>query len=87
MSLDVDTELLYSTTDAQVWAREWRRAASHVREFDHLTAADLDESESWLLTWFANAMETAKTHERRRIAEQLVGYPITVDLDRLGAGA
>lgn len=73
------TKLLYSTTDAQVWAREWCRIAQEIQ-----TRGDEVIDEGWMIGWFANALCVAQDHERRRIAEQIMGYPITIDVDRLG---
>ena len=37
-----------------------------------------------MVGWFANAMCVAADAGRRKIAEQIMGYPITIDFDRLG---
>lgn len=77
----VDQAKLFATTDASVWAEEWCRIAISL-DLDGRPVID----EGWMIGWFANAIETAKSHERRRIAEQIMGYPITIDVDRLGEG-
>ena len=81
MPLDETTARLYATTNASVWAAEWCRIAREIE------AADDDRQvidDGWMIGWFANAMCVAIDHERKRIAEQIVGYPITIDVDRLG---
>lgn len=51
-------EQLHLTTDGEVWAREFMNNAGTAGfVLDH----DL------MLGWFANAIETGKTHERRRL--------------------
>lgn len=46
---------LLSTTDAQAWAQEWCRIARK-KEREGEDAID----EGWMLTWFANAIETGR---------------------------
>lgn len=47
----VDTELLYSTTDAMVWAVEFQKVVDSGVKID----------EGLMVGWFANAIETAKS--------------------------
>lgn len=54
---EADTYLLYSTTDAAIWAQEYMKV---VRQ-----RPDLAFDEGFILTWFANAIETAKNHAER----------------------
>lgn len=53
------TAKLYATTDAQVWAKEFIKVHSR----NGGTIID----EGFLIGWFANAIETAKTHERNQV--------------------
>jgi hypothetical protein len=68
--MTVDQEKLYATDKADVWAAEWIKAARKIwgRRYD---VADLLD-EGWMIGWFANAIETAKTLERRRILDENV---------------
>jgi hypothetical protein len=75
---DVTKELL-ATTDAQFWARKWCEIALDLRD-----AGQEIIDEGWMIGWFANAMCVAADAERRKIAETIVGYPIKIDVDRLG---
>lgn len=50
---------LYATTDAQVWAQEFIKV--HIRN----GGENIDEG--WVISWFANAIETAKSHEAKRL--------------------
>lgn len=50
---EVDTALLYSTTDAMVWAQEFVKVLK--------MRPDLAYDEGFVVAWFANAMETVKT--------------------------
>jgi hypothetical protein len=61
---DETTKLLYSTTDAQVWAQEWCRIAREI-EADPERGPVIDEG--WMIGWFANAMCVAED----RVAKQL----------------
>jgi hypothetical protein len=64
------TELLYSTDDASVWAKEWVRIATEITEgADEGYGVLLDEG--WMIGWFANCAENAKAHEHGRIREKL----------------
>ena len=47
----VDRHRLYATTDASVWAEEFYKVCPEV-------------DEGLMIGWFANAIETAKAHER-----------------------
>lgn len=52
---------LYATTDAQVWAREWCAVACQIEAADDgRTVID----EGWMISWFANAIQTADDHAR-----------------------
>lgn len=51
ITTDNTAELLHSTTDAQVWAKEF------VRIFPEFA-----KHEGLMHSWFANAIETGKTH-------------------------
>lgn len=79
--MDAITEKLLSTTDAMVWAKEWCRIAREIQ-----CAQDGREviDEEWLTGWFANAMCVAADAERKKIAESIVGYPIIIDIHRIG---
>jgi hypothetical protein len=59
--LDPVLKRLYATTDAKVWAAEWCKVA---RKIAASGAPIIDEG--WMIGWFANAIENAKDHERRR---------------------
>ena len=50
-------KLLLSTTDAQVWAREWCRIARRLVK-DHGAGGIIDQE--WMTGWFANAIETGR---------------------------
>lgn len=54
---------LYETTDAAVWAAEFMKVYNS--KFRVQVGELLDEG--WMISWFANAIEIAKSHERRRI--------------------
>src|SRR5580692_1114276 len=58
MSLDAVVKKLYSTTDAQVWAREWCRIARELKA----EGKDLID-EGWMIGWFANAMCVAEDYQ------------------------
>lgn len=59
MSDQVALKLL-STTDAQVWAEEWCKIATRLsNEGEKLI------DEGWMVTWFANAIETGRMHAAR----------------------
>lgn len=73
------TKELYATTDAMVWAEKWCRIARDLRD-----AGQEIIDEGWMVGWFANAMAVAAEDERKNIAEKIVGYPIKIDVDRLG---
>lgn len=49
-------EELYATTDGAVWAKEFCDVAKR-------NGADLDEG--WVIGWFANAIETGRTHGQK----------------------
>lgn len=49
---------LYATTDASVWAKEF------MSNFGGDRLVEIDEG--LMIGWFANAIENAKAHERRR---------------------
>lgn len=53
---EVDVKRLYGTTRADVWAEEFAKVFP-------------DVDEGTMIGWFANAMETAKTHRDREISE------------------
>lgn len=57
---------LYQTTDAQVWAKEFM-AVIEGEGGDRRATFD----EGFVIGWFANAIENAKDHERRRIEAKL----------------
>lgn len=59
---------LYSTTDAMVWAQEWCTIAREIEAADD--GREVIDA-GWMVGWFANAIETAKGFERRRIADEL----------------
>lgn len=68
----VDVERLYATTQADVWAKEFAKVVPEV-------------DEGLMVGWFANAIETAKDHERRRIEEaknQLIENPCCICSDK-----
>ena len=44
---------------------------------------DVRLDEGWMVGWFANAMTVAIDAERRKIAEQIMGYPIKFDVDEM----
>jgi hypothetical protein len=69
-SPEVDQKRLYATTDASAWAEEFAKV---VPEVDQGT----------MVTWFANAIETAKTHERKAVAEETQKERIPYDLQLL----
>ena len=48
----MDTQRLYATTDAAVWAEEFAKVRP-------------DVDQGLMIGWFANAIETAKDHARR----------------------
>jgi lipopolysaccharide biosynthesis regulator YciM len=71
-------ERLLATTDAMVWAEEWCASATKiVAEGRSLI------DPGWMVTWFANAIETARSAERDRIVEQIAGHPVTIDMSRI----
>lgn len=76
--MDTTIKKLLVTTDAMVWAQEWCRIA---RDLEAEGKSLIDEG--WMVGWFANAMCVAIDHERKKIAEQIVGYPIKFDVDEL----
>lgn len=49
------TVALHTTTDAQVWAREWCRIAREIRD-----RGDEIIDEGWMIGWFANAIEIGR---------------------------
>lgn len=71
---------LYGSTDAAVWANEFCALFSVYADDGEV----VDDALGLMIGWFANAIETAKDHERRRMAEQLMGFPVKIDVDRLG---
>lgn len=60
---DVDTERLYATTDAAVWAEEFAKVCPEV-------------DEGLMIGWFSNAMETAKQIQRKSPAHDAPHPPI-----------
>lgn len=56
-TVDTVATLLHSTTDAQVWAREWCRIAKAFLEADD---GRLIIDEGWMTGWFANAIEVGR---------------------------
>jgi hypothetical protein len=66
MGDDVERRLR-STVDATVWAKEFCAVA---KEQGH----DLDEG--WMITWFANAIEIARMHERTAIRSVMLDVVI-----------
>lgn len=59
--LDPMLKELYATTDADVWAR--RFCETHEKISPSAPPLDLD----WVRGWFANAIETAKSHTSRAV--------------------
>lgn len=59
-----DTKRLYATDDAKVWAEEWCKTATSI-EAEGAGGSVIDEG--WMIGWFANAMETAKSLAMRRM--------------------
>lgn len=51
--MDPTLKRLHSTTDAAVWAEEFMKVVNK------LEIKGIDEG--WMIGWFANAMETART--------------------------
>jgi hypothetical protein len=64
MPLDPVKKLLYSTTDAEVWAIEWCKIA---RKIEAEGGNLIDEG--WMIGWFANAMCTAEDHLKKHQKE------------------
>lgn len=62
---------LHSTTDAQVWAREFQSVVK-----DNL---DLATDEGFLIGWFANAIETGRTSQAARLSER-IGEHVPVEI-------
>lgn len=60
---DPTTDLL-STTDAQVWAREWCRIA---REIEVADDGRVVIDEGWMISWFANALEVGRSAGRKEL--------------------
>jgi hypothetical protein len=54
---EADEKLLYSTTDAQIWAQEYIKVVKQ--------RPDLAFDEGFILIWFANAMDTAISYAER----------------------
>lgn len=67
--MPVDEHKLYSTSDAMVWAEEWCKVAREI-----VAANDGRQliDRGWMISWFANAIETAKMIESKRVSEDLV---------------
>lgn len=57
--MDQQLNRLYATDSAAVWAAEFRKTALE------LGYSDMDEG--WLIGWFANAIETAKDIQARKL--------------------
>lgn len=55
MAADVDERRLYATTDAAVWAEEFKKVCPEV-------------DEGLMLGWFANAIETGRNFGERGMA-------------------
>lgn len=68
---------LYSTDDAMVWAEEWCKIARQIEAADDGRKV-IDEG--WMVTWFANAMQTAIDHYKRR-AEQVADEDVEEALE------
>lgn len=64
--LDPVVKKLFATTDAVQWATEWCFIARTLGP-DNLIDV------GWMTGWFANAIEVAKDHERRRLLGDVEG--------------
>jgi len=53
---------LHSTTDAQVWAQEFMHNIKAHKDWSPEFEKVVDEG--FMISWFANAIETGKTHAR-----------------------
>src|SRR5260221_10913883 len=72
-----DSELL-STTDASVWAKEFRAVWSERKVMD----------EGWLISWFANAIETGRsTGLRQSLSQESVREEALEDAARVADDA
>lgn len=61
--VEVDQTRLYATDDAMVWSQEFAKV-------------EPDVDQGFMIGWFANAIETAKAIERKRIEEADKKRPI-----------
>lgn len=90
MSTNVNIHRLLSTTDGTVWAEEFTdRFSSCWKQDENLTDEERSgDLEGLMQGWFANAIETAKTHTRPKLifsVEELEALPegsAVLDVDK-----